>query len=176
MRCNGELHWRSGDAASPILVRLLENGLPPQLGATVTVTILDEAGAVVYPETSEGITVEPVKAVTVEGERLLCVNHGFVDGQQLTVAASSYPTLIEAGTRYFVKSARPNDFRLATGIREAALAISGGTSVTVKAAGCVAWLPPADIAEGVYRVWVRVGGSGGDSYGFPNGLKLVVSA
>jgi hypothetical protein len=173
MSCN-ELHWRSGDAGTPILVRLLENGLPPQLGDSVTVTILNENGSEAYPESTDGITIEPAKAVTVSGERCLCVNHGFVEGQQVTVAASVFPSLLAAGTRYFVKSARPNDFRLATAVREAALSITGGTSVTVKPVGCVTWLPPADIPAGSYRVWFRVGESTGNSFGFPTGIPLIV--
>lgn len=121
-----------GDLLFPVSRILTKNGKPIDLSAyTVKFEMVDDDGTSVIEATTSGVTAHPTTTFTASAttDMITANGHIAVNGNEVILANSggALPTGLSAATRYFVRDATPNGFRLAT--------VPGGVAVDITGAG-----------------------------------------
>lgn len=118
-----------GDTLTPLNAVLSRNGNPVDLtGLTVKMQIEKDDGTVVLAATATGVTIHPTQTFTAATTDLLTANaHGLQEHDQVVVSNSggALPAGLAASTRYFVRDAHPNTFKLALFPGDSAIDITG---------------------------------------------------
>ena len=139
-----------GDKALDLASKTVEFTLYPERSTTVAVAW-----------TSTGVTVEPTFTFTATAatDRLTAAEHGLADGAEVMVSSSTtLPAGLAASQRYYVRDARPNDFRLAETLGGDAVDVTGtGTGThTCRPLGRVNYDFQTAHAAGRYRGRFRI--------------------
>ena len=158
-----------GDTLTPLNAKLARNGSPVDLSSlTVKFQLESDAGISLLAETTTGVTAHPTSTFTVDTTNnwIVANAHGLKDQgeviDQIIVSNSggALPTGLAASTRYFVKDATPNNFRVSLTPGGAAVTISGAGTGThsMYALGSVQYDFSATAAgtAGSYRGWFTV--------------------
>jgi hypothetical protein len=136
-----------GDRSTPLSVRLWERGRDNNIASlVVNFAMFTDAGAVKTAETATGVTVMPGQTFTADttNARYGCNGHGLEDGWEVVLSTvTTLPAPLATTTRYFIRDATQNHFKLCTEPNGAAVAPTNtGTGAhTIKAYGHVqyAW-------------------------------------
>jgi hypothetical protein len=123
-----------GDTGTPLNAKLSRAGNPIDLaGLTVKMQIEKDDGTSVLPETATGVTAHPTQNFTVDttNDYILCNAHGAQDYEQVVVSSTGTiaPGLVVA-TRYFVRDAYANGYKVSSVPGGAAIDITGAGSGT----------------------------------------------
>lgn len=166
-----------GDRSTPLSVRLWEPGKNNDIsGLTVKVAIDNQDGTNKLAATSTGVTVQPGQTFTADttNARYVCNGHGLENDWEvvLSTSAADLPVPLATTTRYFIRDATPNHFKLCTEPNGTAIPpTDAGTGThTIKAYGHVqyAWLSTDVDTAGSYRAWFIVVDASGYNRTFPN--------
>jgi hypothetical protein len=177
-----------GDRSTPLSVRCYDPGKDNNISGLTVLFAMDQLdGTNKLAETSTGVTVQPGQTFTADttNTRYGCNGHGFQDGWEVIVSsATTLPSPLSATTRYFVRDATPNHFKLCTEPNGAAIApTSAGTGAhTIKVLGQIqyAWTATDVLTAGTYKGWFVITDASGFDRTFPNanegiGIEIVTA-
>jgi hypothetical protein len=179
------------DRSTPLSVRCYDQGKDNNIAGLTVKFAMDELdGTNKLAATATGVTVQPGQTFTADStsgvNKFTCAGHGLLNDWEVVVSNSggALPTPLSATTRYFVRDATPNTFRLCTEPQAAAVVLTGnGTGTqTIKAYGHVqyAWTAADVNTAKSYKAWFIITDASGFDRTFPNtaegiGIEIVTA-
>lgn len=177
------------DRSTPLSVRCYDPGKDNNIAGLTVKFAMDELdGTNKTAATATGVTVQPGQTFTADTTNLRynCVGHGFVDGWEvmLSTSAADLPLPLSTSTRYFIRDATPNHFKLCTEPSGAAIPpTDAGTGThTIKVPGQIqyAWQSGDVSTAKSYKAWFIITDASGFDRTFPNtaegiGIEIVTA-